>query len=790
MKFTLSWLKDHLDTTATINDICDKLVELGLEVESVHNPADQLKGFVIGHVVSREKHPNADRLSLCMVDAGDKDLVQVVCGAPNVRQGMKVAFAPLGTVIPNTGEALKKGKIRDVESLGMLCSARELLLGEDSDGIMDLATEAMPGTALIEALDLSDPVIEIAITPNRADCFGIRGIARDLAASGLGTLRPLSYKTAPATFKSPINVEIKDADACPHFCGVYIKGVKNGPSPEWVQRRLEAVGLRPLNALVDVTNYLSYDLCRPLHVFDADKISSDITVRLSKAGEMLEALNGKTYELNDEMTIITANNNVLALGGIMGGEASSCTESTTNVLLECALFDPIRIANTGRSLNILSDARTRNERGIDPLSQEYGIQAAISLILEWCGGVASEVVEAKGSRSLESLIPNQEIQLTQARLKSLSGCNISLLQAKGYLEKLGFIVKSKDDGLAVIAPSHRVDIEGSADLVEEVLRLYGYDSLPSAPLPQLEVKGVIKTKADIMRRALAARGFNEIVSWSFMAEEKAALFANAEPSLKLTNPISHDLSVMRPTALANHIDAVVRNENRGFSNLSLFEVGPHFHTKGQHLVAAGLRSGKTHTRHWLSQQRSVDAFDVKADVQAIFSSLGINESAYQIDVTAPTYYHPGRSGCFKQGQKVLAHFGEIHPKVLKSLGTTLPIVAFEIYLDNINDSKGKKAVFTPSPYQSVTRDFAFVVEKSVKADLLIKTIQKVDKALIADVQIFDVYTGDKISDNQKSIAVEIKLEPSKGTLTEAEINDISDRIITSVATATGASLRQ
>lgn len=790
MKFTLSWLKDHLETTATLDQICTKLVELGLEVESVHNPAEQLKGFVVGYVVQREKHPNADRLSLCMIDAGQKELVQVICGAPNVYQGMKVVFAPIGTVIPVTGQALKKGKIRDIESCGMLCSARELLLGEDSDGIMDLATDATPGTSIVEALNLNDPVIEIAITPNRADCFGIRGIAHDLAAAELGTLRSLPYKPIAGNFKSRINVQIQNNDACRDFRGIYIKDVKNGPSPDWVQRRLEAIGVRPINALVDVTNYLTYDLCRPLHVFDADKVSGNIEVRISKAGEKLNALNGKSYDLNNEMTVVTDNSTIIALGGIMGGEAASCTENTTNVFLECALFDPIRTANTGRALNLLSDARTRNERGLDPISQEYGIQAAINLILDWCGGIASEIVIAKGSNPLESLIPNQSIKLTQTRLQNLSGCNISLKQAKNYLEKLGFSVKETTDEIIAIPPSHRTDIDGSADLVEEVLRLYGYDNIPSIPLPQLDIKFYPKTKADIIRHVLAGRGFNETVTWSFIPEDKAALFTKMDPSLKLINPISQDLNVMRPTALSNHIEAVIRNDNRGFNDLSLFEVGPHFHVNNQQLVASGIRSGKNHKRHWLAPQRNVDFFDAKSDVQASLLSLGMPESTYQIEASAPSYYHPGRSACIKQGQKVLAYFGEIHPKILNTFGTALPIIGFEVFLDNLNEPKSKKKALILSPYQSVTRDFAFVVEKTIKSDNIVKSIQRVDKSLITEVQVFDIYTGEKIDRNQKSIAIEVKLEPTKGTLTEAEINDISNRIITSVVTTTGASLRQ
>lgn len=790
MKFTLSWLKDHLETEVSLEEICNKLVELGLEVESVDNPAERLKDFVVGQVRIHDKHPNADRLSLCQVDIGGSEFVQVVCGAPNVRQGMKVVFADIGAVIPITGKALKKGKIRDIDSCGMMCSSRELLLGDDHDGIMDLMTEALPGTPIIEALNLSDPVIEIAITPNRADCFGVRGIARDLAAAGLGTLRPLTDKPITGTFVSPIQVAIHDSKACPDFRGIYIKGLRNGSSPEWVQRRLEAVGLRPINVLVDVTNYLNYDLCRPLHVFDAAKIKENIAVRLSKNGEKLEALNGKVYELDNQMTVIAANNDILALGGIMGSEASSCTETTTDIFLECALFDPIRTANTGQNLNLMSEARTRFERGIDPESQDYGLTAAVNLILDWCGGEVSHIVQATHIHGTPAAQQASAIHLSHDRLLRLSGCDISLQDAAKMLTNLGFKVTHDAVQLEALTPSHRVDVRNSADLVEEILRLYGYDNILQAPLPYTGATTLPKTKADIARYALATRGFYEAISWSFLPESKAALFGEVDSGLKLTNPISQDLAVMRPTALANHIEAVSRNASRGIENIKLFEIGPHYTLKQQQLVASGIRSGKTHARHWAETPRIVDVYDAKADAQMVLAALGIADSSYQTDASAPSYYHPGRSGCLKQGNKILAYFGEIHPKALAAYDVDLPIVAFEVFLDNINQPKQKKTNLSLSPYQSVTRDFAFVVSLDTKGESVVKTIQKVDKNLITNVQIFDVYTGDKIGEGLKSIAVEVKLEPTKATLTDAEITELSDRIISAVAKATGATLRQ
>ncbi len=790
MKFTLSWLKDHLETQSSLEEICTQLVNLGLEVESVDNPAEKLNGFVVGQVIVHDKHPNADRLSLCQVDIGTDSLVQVVCGAPNVRRGMKVVFANVGVVIPITGQALKKGKIRDVESFGMMCSSNELQLGDDQDGIMDLVTDAAPGTPIVQALHLNDPVIEIAITPNRADCFGVRGIARDLAAAGIGNLRPLPYKPVIGTFDSPIQVTIKDSEACRDFYGVYIKDVQNKPSPDWVQRRLEAIGQRPINALVDVTNYLSYDLCRPLHVFDADKIKGNITVRLSHSGEKLDALTGKTYDLDDGMTVITTNTDILALGGIMGGEPSSSTDTTTNVFLECALFDPIRTANTGRKLNLLSDARTRFERGVDPQSQQYGLMAALNLILEWCGGSASHVVTATHEQQIRPASQSPIIRLTHEKLLRLSGCDISMDVAASMLQKLGYKVTHNMAQLEAEVPSHRVDIENSTDLITEILRLYGYDNIPEVRLPQTNSLTPVQTKADIARYIFANRGFNETISWSFLSKEKAELFGDNDPSLRLLNPISQELAVMRPTALANHVEAVVRNANRGLENMQLFEVGPHYTIKQQLNVITALRSGNTHTRHWLETPRSVDVYDAKGDALALLAALGVNETACQIEAKTPKYYHPGRSGTLKQGQKVLAYFGELHPETLAAFATDNQIVACEVFLDNFHEPKLKNNALILSPYQTVMRDFAFVVDQSVKAEVIVRTIQKVDKALITDVQVFDVYTDDKLGSDRKSIAVEVKLEPTKTTLTDAEIHEISDRIINAVANTTGASLRQ
>jgi phenylalanyl-tRNA synthetase beta chain len=839
MKFTLSWLKDHLDTQASLEEIAHKLVTLGLEVESITNPAENLKGFVVGQVVKREKHPHADRLNLCQVDAGTGELIQVICGAHNVREGMKAVFAPLGTLIPETGQALKKGVIRQIESYGMLCSSRELLLGTDHDGIMDLDTDAKPGTPFIEILkdlfnpqmksrDLIkaksaecthvhehferiskpgssfgfnlDPVIELSLTPNRSDCFGVRGIARDLAAGGLGTLKPLPYPTFSGSFDSPIHVEILDSKACPDFRGVSIRGVKNGPSPDWVQHRLKAVGLKPISALVDVTNYLNYDLCRPLHVFDADKLSQTLSVGLSQKGQSFDALNDKTYALEEGMTIIwdkkDSNTTVLSLAGIMGGVQSSCSEQTTNVFLECAAFDPILIANTGRRLQLLSDSRTRFERGVDPQSLEFGLNAAVSLILDWCGGEASHVTTAKHLNGNPPKIDPRVIDLTQNKLWSLSGYEISLKEAGVYLQKLGFESVVDETSLRATVPSHRPDVEGPEDLIEEILRLVGYDTVPAVPLPQERPVLARRSPAEIARYILASRGFYESVTWSFLSEEKAKDFSvtgSIDPTLLLSNPISSELSHMRPSLLPNLIDGAIKNANRGYDDLALFEVGPVFGSSFPHsqtLVAGGLRAGQRGSRHWLAPQRNVDVFDVKADVIALLKTFGLGESNYQIEANALSYYHPGRSGTLKQGNRVLAYFGEVHPKIVQTLNAEQILMGFEVFLETLPPIRDKKSILALSPYQAVTRDFAFVMDKSVPADKVIKTIQKTNKTLITQVNVFDVYAGEKVGENKKSLAIEVRLEPTAGTLTDEQIQEISTMIIHQVEKTTGATLRQ
>jgi len=780
MKFTLSWLKDHLETTASIAQIADKLVNLGLEVESIENPAEKYKGFMVATVLEAGRHPNADRLSLCYADAGNGERIQVVCGAPNVRAGMKVAFAPVGVTIPSTGSVLKKGKIRDVESQGMFCSAIELDLGQDADGIMDLDSTLPAGTPLADALGLSDPVIDVAITPNRSDCFGIRGIARDLAASGIGSLKPITYKAIQGTASCPITVTIEDSQNCQDFQFQVIRGVQNGPSPEWIQRRLLAIGLRPISALVDVTNYLTFDLGRPLHVFDLAKVKGNLIVRSAKTGETLMALNGKGYTLEEGMVVIADDSGVISLGGIIGGMSTACLEDTVDVLIECAAFDPIRTAHTGRALSILSDARTRFERGVDINSIRPGLDAATDLILQWCGGTLSEgaVATQKNSQS-----PPQPVQitLTQKKLSSLSGIEIPLEEAKRYLEALDFTIISTDSTqLTVQVPTFRPDIEGPADLVEEVLRLKGYDQIPLATLPPLKSKIESVSVSSVVKRVLAARGLNEAVTWSFMEENLAQKFGEVSPSLRLTNPISVELGYMRPSILPNLIQAAIRNHDRTQETVALFEVGPQYEATQQRLVTTGLIAGSTGPRHWSQPSRPFDVYDAKAHALAVLSSLSMAESSFQIDASGPDYYHPGRKGTLKQGNRVIAHFGEIHPIILADLKGEGPFAGFEVFLDQLPPYRMKKSTLHLSPYQPVTRDFAFMGDKALTANDLVKAIRKSGAepiAKITELNIFDLfYKGLYVLPGMKSLGIEVCFEPQMSTLTDLQIKELCDKI--------------
>lgn len=797
MKFTLGWLKDHLDTTATLDEIARTLTALGLEVEGIEDRAALFAPFKVAYVEKAEKHPDADRLRVCIVNTGTEKL-QVVCGAPNARTGMKAVFAPAGSFIPGTGITLKKGVIRGQESNGMMVSEREMGLSDEHDGIIDVAADVPVGTPFADLYGLNDPVIEIALTPDRADCAGVRGIARDLAAAGLGTLKPLKDEAVKGTIKSPIAVHLKfakdNAHACPLFIGRYIKGVKNGPSPNWLQDRLKAVGLRPISALVDVTNYLSLDLCRPLHVFDADTLKGDIHVRLANKGETLAALNDKDYTLDDFMTAVCDDSGVIGLGGVMGGRTTGCGDNTVNVFLEVAYFDPARTAKTGRALQIDSDARYRFERGIDPAFTVPATEIATRLILDLCGGEVSEPVVA-------GAVPQWQrpISFDAALTKKLTGVDLPVDKQMAILKTLGFTV----DGATVTPPSWRGDVEGKADLVEEVVRVFGYDNIPAASLTKdstvtMNAETPSLTRVRKARTALAARGMDEGVTWSFIPAGQAALFgSNDNAALKLLNPISNDLDTMRPSVLPNLLSAAARNAARGYADCALFEVGPAFagvKTTEQMVVAGGIRHGHTGPRHWSGTEahRAVDTFDVKADAQAVLAACGLPEGGAQITRDVPAWYHPGRAGALKLGNKVVAYFGEIHPAVLEAMDVKGPACGFEVFLDNIPGGKKKgtaKTLLQLPPLQPLGRDFAFLVDDGVEGDAILRAVKNADKALIAEATIFDVYKGKGVEDGKKSVAVAVTIQPRDQTLTDADIEGLAKKITDSVAAKTGGQLR-
>jgi phenylalanyl-tRNA synthetase beta chain len=795
MKFTLSWLKDYLDTTATLAQIVEGLIGVGLEVEEVSDKTKLLAPFKVAYVIEAVKHPNADKLRLCKVET-DTGTFQVVCGAPNARTGMKGIMALPGAVIPASGETLELGKIRGEESQGMLCSERELLISQEHDGIIEVAGDWPIGTPAVKALGLDDPMIYVKVTPNRPDALGVYGIARDLAAKGLGKLKALDSKPVAGTFDSPIKVSLAfdgDNTPCPLFVGRYFKGVKNGPSPAWLQRQLKAIGLRPISALVDITNYMTFAYGRPLHVFDADKIKGNICARLARDGETLAALDGKSYGLAPAMTVIADDQSAQAIGGVMGGEVSGCSDATTNVFIEAAYFDPLRTAATGRKLGIISDARYRFERGVDPAFTQTGAEIASRMILDLCGGAASHLVIAGAAPRNE-----RAYLLRSGRVKALVGVDVPVSRQKSILGDLGFAARETADGLSCAPPSWRPDIHGEADLVEEVCRIYGLENVPPVAMERehaiaAPVLNTLQKRMLAARRSLASRGFNEAVTWSFIPEEHAKLFGGGQAELKLANPISSELSDMRPSLIANLIAAAGRNMKRGFADLSLSEVGHAYagdRPQDETLRAAGIRRGAAVARNWQGGARAVDAFDAKADALAVLEASGAAASSLQIVAGAPAWFHPGRSGTIQMGpQNKLAWFGEMHPRVLAAMDVKGPLVAFEVVLNAIPVAKSKtatRAALKTSDLMAVTRDFAFVVDNAVEADALVKAAKAADKALISEAAVFDVF---KLEDGKKSYAVEVTLQPRDKTLTDEEIEAVSQKIIAGVAKATGGTLR-
>ena len=805
MNFTFAWLKEHLATDASLDALVDKLTMIGLEVESVHDRSKEYAPFRIARVVSAEKHPNADRLKVCRVDPGDGNIVQVVCGAPNARAGMFGVFAPAGTYIPGTGINLEQGVIRGVESNGMLLSERELGLSDSHEGIVDLPEGAPVGGAYAAYAGLDDPVIDVAVTPNRPDALGVHGIARDLAAAGMGTLIERPVEPVKGTGACPVKVRLEFGDTpslCPAFGLRLIRGVKNGPSPEWLQKRLIAIGLRPINALVDITNFVTYDRCRPLHVFDAKKISGSLVVRRARDGEEILALDGKTYRLDATMCVIADNNGPESIAGIMGGERSGCDGETTDVLIESALWEPLNVAATGRKLGIQSDARHRFERGVDPAFTVPGLELATKLIVDLCGGTPTEVLVAGTIPEL-----NTVVDFPLSEVMRLAGIEPPAGEVTRILGALGFAAKKRKAGrLAVAVPSWRPDATIKADIVEEIVRIVGVDTVPVAPMTrdpgaQKPVLTLIQNRTRKAKRALAARGLVEAVTWSFIAHDQAAAFGRGAEELVLANPIAADMSDMRPSLLPGLAAAARRNADRGFADLAIFEVGQVYRgdrPEDQVTAAAGLRAGAAGVngvgRHWSTKAAPVSVFDAKADALALLDALGLSADKVQVTADAPVWFHPGRSGSIRQGPKtVIGSFGELHPKVLELLDIEGPLAGFELILEAIPAPRVKPTKTRPpltlSHLQPVRRDFAFVVDREVVAARIVRAAESADRKLIAGVSVFDVFTGSALGDGKKSVAIEVTLQPTERTMTDDEIDAVAARVVAEVAKATGGMLR-
>jgi phenylalanyl-tRNA synthetase beta chain len=820
MKFTLSWLKTHLETDATLQQITDTLTRVGLELEDVEDRGAALAPFRIARVIEAVQHPNADRLRVCTLDTGT-ETVTVVCGAPNARTGMKGVFAPPGTHIPGTGVTLKVGEIRGVRSAGMLLSEREMGLSDEHAGIADLPDDAPVGAVYAEWAGLNDPVINVSVTPNRGDCFSVRGIARDLAAGDIGTLKPWQPRKLAPAFSGGPRWQIDMPEVCPWILGRTIRNVRNGPSPQWLQDRLTSIGLRPINVLVDVTNFFTIDLGRPLHVFDVAKLSGDVLTLRPGRGESFRALNGRDYAVTPDDCAICDAAGVQSMAGVIGGEATGSDETTTTVFIECALFNPVRIALTGRRHQIVSDARQRFERGIDAALMPDALEAATAMVLELCGGEPGQVTEAGAAPYWERIA-----SLRFERIAGLGGSDITADEAVSSLERLGFTVQQRDAARVVVSvPPWRNDIaatieleqaetldpavaakaaEGCAeiepecDLVEEVLRLRGLDAVPAvslplaSPVPQSTLTAK-QTRTEIVRRTLAAQGLAECVTFSFMAQSEAALFGATPDALRLTNPIAADLDQLRPTPIATLALAAKRNAARGYPDVALFEIGPEFAVDAderQRWIAAGLRAGAT-PRNWIAASRPVDAMDAKADLWTVMSAIGVPLEALSVTQDAPGFYHPGRSATVRNGPKiVVGSFGELHPRVLAALDMAGPVVAFELNLDAIADPKRRRKSAPDLPtFQPIRRDFAFLVDAAVSADAVMRAARGAERALIAGVALFDVYQGNRLPAGKQSLAIEVTFQPRERTLTDAEIEAACQKVVAAVTKATGAALR-
>ncbi|SFL40026.1 phenylalanyl-tRNA synthetase beta subunit [Bradyrhizobium sp. NFR13] len=800
MKFSLSWLKDHLETDESLEKLADKLTMIGLEVEHIDDKAKLLKPFTIAEIVTAEKHPNADKLRVCTVNVGDDKPLQIVCGAPNAHAGLKTVLARPGTYIPGKDFTIGLGNIRGVESQGMMCSAGELGLPDTIDGIIELPGDAPVGAVYIDWAKLGDPVIEINLTPNRQDCTGVTGIARDLAAADMGVFKNPGIKPIKGEFPCPVKVTVEDAKLCPGFALRLVRGVKNGPSPEWLQKKLTSIGLRPINALVDITNFLTFDRARPLHVFDAAKVRGDLTVRRARDGETLLALDGKTYTLDSKVCVIADDNGVESLAGIMGGEASGCSEETTDVLIESALWNEINIAQTGRRLGINSDARYRFERGVDPVFMVPGLELATKLVMELCGGTPSESIVVGKPYGDDRII-----DFPIAEVKRLAAIDVPFPEMRRILGHLGFMVAGSGPVVKVAVPSWRSDVTGKADIVEEVMRIFGVDKVPMTPFPRGDaprkpVLTQIQQRTRRAKRGLAARGLVEAVTWSFISKPHAEVFGGGAPELALANPIASDLSDMRPSLLPGLIAAAQANAHRGLSDLALFEVGQIFRgdrPQDQFMAASGVRRGLASSagsgRHW-SGASAANALDAKADAFAVLAAAGAPMQALQIVAGGANWLHPGRSGTIQIGpQNVLGYFGELHPRTLEALGADGPLMAFEVILDRIPDAKQKATRAKPtlelSAFQPVSRDFAFIVDRKVLSGDIVRAAAGVDKKLVTAVTVFDVYEGKGIDDDKKSVAIAVTIQPREKTLTDQEIDAVAAKIVVEVTKKTDGTLR-
>ena len=799
MKLTWNWLRDHLDTDFTLDQIVEALPKLGLEVASVFDIANDLKEIVSVEILAVHKHPNADKLNICDIFDG-KNKIQVICGAPNVKSGMIGAFAGVGIFVPGLNLTLKTGNIRGEQSNGMLCSEKELCISDKHEGIIELPPGTKVGLPVAEILHLNDPIIEIEITPNRGDCLGVRGIARDLAASGVGSLKELKIIEIEGDFESSINWKIdlieNEQHLCPKIYGRSFKNLENKQSPAWLKNRLLAVDLRPISSLVDITNYIMIDLGRPLHAYDIDKIKgNDLTIKKSKKGDEFYALNGKRYDLDDDMLVISDQHGVDDLAGIMGGERTGVNEHTTSMFLEAAIFDPISIAQTGRKLNINSDARFRFERGLDYDSPELAMNYAAMMVQEICGGKTSKVVAIYKDHQAKNILFNPNIIL------KLSGVIIENKASEIILIKLGFEVIIKKDLWNVLIPSWRHDIDGEADLVEEIIRVNGYSSIPTIMLPR---KNYIAKPAMHLKhrqsffasRVLANRGYNEIITFSFLNSNMAGQFNGGNPSLKLVNPISSELTDMRPSILPNLIQAAQKNINKGVEDISMFEVGPIFigdSPNEQLNTITGIRLGDKSKRDWKKVSIKFDFYDIKSDVLELLNNIGAPKNSFKVYGDAPDYFHPGRGATLKIGQTIIANFGEVHPEINNFYGIKYPIFGFEIFPDNIPRPKKNKTarpMLKTVALQAVTREFAFIVDYLIDSEKIIQVAKSVDKILISDVIIYDVYEGDKIPSGKKSIAIKVIIQPISESLTDKNLEKISSDLIEAIDKKLSGSLRQ